>query len=185
MRDLLRQIRQIFRISGTVDLFSPKNILILLKNFLNFWFDAVELQNIINLSCDGSMGYVSVVLGNSEVTFLVEREDEGFFQLSLVFWLYTALQYRSSKSSNFLTLLVFHQNRQLSCFFLIFDRTTSSSRGVNCSRWMSSCLLIIFVINLSVTLGNFPNRFLKCSFYMCVRYSRLATFSLALEVLFL
>ena len=50
---------------------------------------------------------------------------------------------------------------------------------------MSSWLLIIFVIVSSLTLGDFPNRFLKCSFHRCIHSSWLAAFSLALAVLFL
>ena len=46
---------------------------------------------------------------------------------------------------------------------------------------MSSLLLTIFVRGLSVTFGEFPRRFLKCSFHIRIRSS----FSLALEVLFL
>ena len=49
---------------------------------------------------------------------------------------------------------------------------------------MSSGFLI-FVIGLSVSLGDFPNRSLKCSFYMCIRSFWLAAFSLALGVFFL
>ena len=48
------------------------------KNFLNFWFNAIELQSIINLSRYGSKGYGSVVLSNCKVTFLGERVDTAF-----------------------------------------------------------------------------------------------------------
>ena len=103
----------------------------------------------------------------------------------IVFWLCTVLQYRSCRTSNF---LVFHtsggiSSRPAAFLFLIFVSTTSNSSWVNCPCLMSS-LLIIFVIVLSVTLGNFPSRFLKCSFHMCI-CSRLAAFSFALEVLVL
>ena len=50
---------------------------------------------------------------------------------------------------------------------------------------MSSWLIIPFVISLSVTFGEFRSRFLKCSFHICIRSSRQAAFSLAVEVLFL
>ena len=50
---------------------------------------------------------------------------------------------------------------------------------------MSSWLLIIFLLGLSVTLGYFPSKFLKCSFHTCICSSWLAAFSLAMEVLFL
>ena len=38
------------------------------KVFVDFWFDRVELQNIINLCSYGSKGYVSVVLGKETIT---------------------------------------------------------------------------------------------------------------------
>ena len=47
-------------------------------DFLNFWFDAVEQQRIINLNRYESKGYATVVLGNYGVTFLGEREDSAF-----------------------------------------------------------------------------------------------------------
>ena len=50
---------------------------------------------------------------------------------------------------------------------------------------MSSGLLIIFVIGSSITLGDFPSRFLKWSFHMCICSSWLAAFSLAPAVIFL
>ena len=50
---------------------------------------------------------------------------------------------------------------------------------------MSSWLLIIFVIGLSVTLGDFPSRFLKCFFHICICSSWQAAFSLVVEMLFL
>ena len=50
---------------------------------------------------------------------------------------------------------------------------------------MSLWLLIISVIYSSVTYGDFPIRFLKCSFHKCIRSSWRAAFSLALPVLFL
>ena len=112
---------------------------------------------------------------------------QPFVHLYIVLWLYTALLYRGSKSSNF---LVFHISGSISLrsaafLFLIFLSSTLSSSWVNCLSLMSSWLLIIFVIGLSITLGEFPRRFMKCSFPMCNRSSCLATFSLALEVLFL
>ena len=41
------------------------------------------------------------------------------------------------------------------------------------------------MIGLSVTLGEFPSRLFKYSFYICVRSFSLAVFSFALEVLFI
>ena len=44
--------------------------------------------------------YTSVVLGYSEVTLLRKKEDTSLVHLPIVFWLYTALQCRSSMPSN-------------------------------------------------------------------------------------
>ena len=46
-------------------------------------------------------------------------------------------------------------------------------------------IIDIFTRGSSVTVGDFPSRFLKCSFYMCIRSSGLVTFSLPLKVHFL
>ena len=101
-----------------------------------------------------------------------------------MFWLYTALQYLNSMLSKF---LVSHTSWNISltlaAFLLIFVRTTSSS-CVNCSSLISSWLSIIFLIGSSVTLGDFLNKFLKCSFHKCI-CSWLVAFSFALWVLFL
>ena len=104
-----------------------------------------------------------------------------------MFWLYTTVQYRNSRSSNF---FVFHtsggiSSRPAAFPFLIFVITTSRSSCVDCPSLMSSWSLITFVIGLSLTLRGFPSRFLKCSFHMCIHSFWLATFSLALEVRFL
>ena len=110
-----------------------------------------------------------------------------FVHLSVVFWLYTALQYRSSMTSHF---LVFHISEGISLsfaafLFLIFLSTMSSSSCISCPSLMSSWLLIIFVIGSSVTFGGFPSKISKCCFLRCIRFSRRAAFSLALTVLFL
>ena len=89
--------------------------------------------------------------------------------------------------SNF---FVFHTSGGISLrlaafLFLIFVSITLSLSCVNCPSLMSSWLLIIFMIGSSVTLVDFPSRFLKCWFHKCFCFSWLATFSLALTVLFL
>ena len=85
--------------------------------------------------------------------FLGKRRMQSFVHQSIMFWLYAALKYRSSMSSNF---LVFHasagiSSRPAAFLFLILHSTTSSC--VNCPSLMSSGLLMIFVIGSSVTLG--------------------------------
>ena len=126
-------------------------------------------------------------MANPRSPFLGKGRMQPFVHLSMLFWLYTALQYLSSMSSNF---FVFHtsggiSSRPAAFLFLIFESTTFSSSRVNCPSLMSSWLLKIFVVGSFVTLGDFPSRFLKCSFHVCIRSFWLAAFSLALGVLFL
>ena len=76
-----------------------------------------------------------------------------FVHLSIGFWLYTALQCRSSMSSN---CLVFHTSGGISSspaafLFFIFLSTESSSTCVNGPSLLSNCLLIILVIGSWVT----------------------------------
>ena len=93
----------------------------------------------------------------------------------------------SNTSWNFLVFYtsVCISSRPAAFLFLIFVSTMSNSSCVNSPSLMSSWLVIIFMMNSSVTLGDFPGRFLKCSFLKCICSSWLAIFSLALAVLFL
>ena len=136
----------------------------------------IAKQSIIILSFCRSKRYASVVLGDFRVTFLREGEDAPF---SIIFWLYTTSQNRRSKSSN---SLVFHTSAGIllllpALLFLIFLSTSLSSSRVNYPSLMFGCKLIVFVKRLLVTLGEFPSRFLKYSFHICIR-SWLAAFSL-------
>ena len=110
-----------------------------------------------------------------------------FVHLSIGFWLYTALQCRSSMSSN---CLVFHTSGGISSspaafLFLIFLRTESSSPCVNGPSLMSNCLLIILVIGSCVIFGGFPSKFSKCCFHSFILSCWFAALSFALAVLFL
>ena len=110
-----------------------------------------------------------------------------FIHLSIGFWLYTALQCRSSMSSN---CLVFHTSggilSSLAAFlFLIFLRTESSSSCVNGPSLMSNCLLIILVIGSCVIFGGFPRRFAKCCFHSFILSCWFAAFSFALAAFFI
>ena len=134
---------------------SPKITLILSKNFLNFWFDVIEKQSIINFSRYGSKSYTSVVLGDSEVTFL---EGRGRCSLLSIFQLcYGYIQrcrirevsHQISLSS--ILLGVFCWSRQL-FLFLIFVSTMLSSSWINFPSLKSSWLLIIFMISLCCVL---------------------------------
>ena len=90
-------------------------------------------------------------MANPRSPFLGKGSMHPFIHLSIGFWLYTALQCRSSMSSN---CLVFHTSGGISSspaafLFLIFLRTESSSSCVNGPSLMSNCLLIILVIFMS------------------------------------
>ena len=76
-------------------------------------------------------------------------------------------------SSNFLVFNISEgiSSRPAAFQFLIFLSTTSSSSRVNCLNLMSCGLLMIFVIGSFITLGDFPSRFLKCCFHMCIHSS--------------
>ena len=117
--------------------------------------------------------------------FVEKRRMQPLCQFLFVFCLYTVLQ-NSSKSSNF---LVFHSSKRIlsrpaSFLFLIFFSTILSYSWVNYSSLMSTWLFIVFIIGLSETLGNFPNRFLKCNFRIYMSSSWLAAFSLVLKTFF-
>ena len=167
-------------------LISPKTILLLLKKFLKSAYYVVEKLSIVHLSCYGSKGYTKVLLGNSKIAFLGESGVQPFVHRAMMFWLYTTLQYWNQRLWNSLVFIIsgdISSSPAVSLFF-IFDCPTSRSFWVNCSFLMSSWSLIIFLLGSSVTLEDFPSRFLKCYFCKRICSSWLGTFSLALEVLF-
>ena len=109
-----------------------------------------------------------------------------FIHLSIGFWLYTALQCRSSMSSN---CLVFHTSGGISSspavLFSVFLRTESSSSCMNGPSLMSNCLLIILVIGSCIIFGGFPCKFSKCCFHSFILSCWFAAFSFVLIVFFL
>ena len=126
-------------------------------------------------------------MANPRSPFLGKGVMHPFIHLSIGFWLYTALQCRSSMSSN---CLVFHTSGGISSspavfLFLIFLRTESSSSCVNGPSLMSNCLLIILVIGLCVIFGGFPSKFSKCCFHSFILSCWFAAFSFAMAVFFL
>ena len=126
-------------------------------------------------------------MANPRSPFLGKGSMHPFIHLSIGFWLYTALQCRSSISSN---CLVFHTSGGISSshaafLFLIFLRTESSSSCMNGPSLMSYCLLIILVIGSCVIFGGVPSRFSKCCFHSFNLSCWCAAFSFALAVLFL
>ena len=113
-----------------------------------------------------------------------KRIMQPFVHFFIVFCLYKALHNRSM-SSNF---LVFNTCGDISSGlqFFCFNSfsATSSSSSINSLSLISSRLLMIFMIGFSVTLGEFPSRFLKCSFNFCILSFWLAAFNFTLEVPF-
>ena len=111
----------------------------------------------------------------------------GIIPLSIVLWLYTALQCRSSMSSN---SLVFHTSVGISSspaafLFKIFLSTESSSSCIICPSLISCWLVIIFVSDLCVIFRGFRSKFSKYCFLRCIRSSWLVAFNLVFTVLFL
>ena len=126
-------------------------------------------------------------MANPRSPFLRNWSMHPFIHLSIGFWLYTALQCRSSMSSN---CLVFHTSGGISSspaafLFLIFLRTESSSSCVNGPSLMSNCLLIILVIGSCVIFGGFPSKFSKWCFHSFILSCWFAALSFALAVFFL
>ena len=66
-----------------------KSILIFKNNFLDFRFDTIEKQGIINLSSYGTKSKACVVLSDSDVAFLGKREWCSLSSSSLLCFLYT------------------------------------------------------------------------------------------------
>ena len=54
-------------------------MMIVSKNILDFWFNAIEKQSIIKPSRYENKGYASIVVGDSDVIFLGEGEDAAFY----------------------------------------------------------------------------------------------------------
>ena len=77
-------IWRIVRISE-VERFSFKAVQIFLKNFLDFGLDMIEKRGIINFNSFSNESYASVVLCDSDVTFLRKGKDATFrlFSFSL------------------------------------------------------------------------------------------------------
>ena len=106
-----------------------------------------------------------------------------FVHLAIVFWFYTELHYRGSRSSNF---LVFHTSGGISWkpvdfLFLVLVSAMSSSSCVNYPSLISHNFRDRFISYFR----GFPSKVLKCSSHMCIHSSWLVAFSLALGMFFL
>ena len=58
---------------------SPKSFLIIPKNLLNFKFNTVKKQSIINLCSYRSKSYTYKIVDDSKITFLRKGEDAVFY----------------------------------------------------------------------------------------------------------
>ena len=81
-------IRQIVWICKIVDWFLWKTEVIFPKNFLDFRLAMNENQGIVNLRRCSSKCYASVVLTDSDIAFLGERENAVFLSISLLCFVY-------------------------------------------------------------------------------------------------
>ena len=150
------RIRWIVKIYDVMDLFLRKP----------FWFFLNMLTILGSMRLRSRALYilatmdVSVIplefLANSRSLFLGKERMHFFVHLSIVFWLYTALQCRSSMMLNF---LVFHTSggisSSLAAFLFLIFLCTELSSCVNGPHLISNCLLIILAIGSCVTFGGF------------------------------
>ena len=118
----------------------------------------VEWQSIVDLGCYGFKAYTSVFLGYFVITLLGEREDASLCpSINCVLVIH-----RDAVSEQYVVEFPCCpyfwgiSSSPVAFLFLIFLRTTSSSSCVNCPSFVSSGLLMVFVIGSSVTLGIFP-----------------------------
>ena len=159
-----------------------KTVLIFPTNFLDFWFDTVEKQKIINLSINSSQCYSSVVFSDTKVPCFREVKDETFFHFLILFCLEIALH----KQESILTNLHVFQNSGgiypcLQPFQrLIFFGTTSSASLVNFPTLMYTCQYFWEVVS---DFWGVSSRFLKCFFLLWSLSSWLTAFRFALEVI--
>ena len=76
-------------------------------------------------------------------------------------------------------------SRPAAFLLLFYYGDTLNSSSINGPSLIYYWQLINFVIGLLMTIGESSNRFLKCSFEICIPSSCLTNFSFALKVLFL
>ena len=165
---------------------SLKTVLIFSKNFLDFWSDATEKQRIINLGTYGSKKYVSVVLSDSEVAFLMKGEDKSLWFISLVRFAFKqrCIINEVWRQKYFTSILqVFYRGLQL--FWFWFFSVLRQFFLCKLSKFNVELPSDNFSIDLSVISGGFLSRRLKSSFHFWSLCSWLAAFSLVIEVFFL
>ena len=147
------RIRRIVKICDVMDLFLQKPFWFFLSIFSILGSMPLRWRAMYILATMDIRVIPRWFLANLRSPFLGKGRMYPFVHQSIVFWLYTALQYRDSMSSN---SLVFHTPWGISSspaafLFLIFLCTESSSSWVSCPSLMFNCLLIILVIGSCVT----------------------------------
>ena len=95
----------IVRICYVVDCFPRKSFWFFQSFLFNFWFDAVELQSIIYAAKEEKVIHRKFLVIPMSL-FLRKRRFQPFVYLSIVFGIYTTLQYRNWRSSNFLVFRI-------------------------------------------------------------------------------
>ena len=126
--------------------------------------------------------YASVVLSDSKVMFLGERNHATFHSfLYFVLFIVREVCHQILLSSKLQCVFLL---RPATYLFLIGSNTAASTSFVSCPSLMSSWPIMIFRIGLSVIWRRFPRRFLKCSFHFRRLSSWQEAFRFALDVLF-
>ena len=138
--------------------------MIFYKNFLHFWLDVIEKQNIIILAALEVKFMHLLFLVILWSSFLGKEKTHAFVHL-IVFWLYTALHIEVVSRQISLTSISSGRisSRTAAFLLLIFDNTTLYS-SCETRPSLMSLWLIIFVIGLSVTFGGFSKQILEMFF---------------------
>ena len=116
---------------------SLKTILIFPKQFLNIMSDRIENQGIMSFNSNSYKSSVNVVLGNSEVTFILKKEETDFpsFFIYVLFIQCCIIEdvYRQIFSLSILQE-VFRWSLQLFCFCLFFQYCLNCPQSI--IRWL-------------------------------------------------
>ena len=159
-----------------------------LKNFLDFRLDRIKKHGIISFSSYTSKNYAFELFSDFEVAFNRKRDDAAFCLFLYCVLFIHSIAWSKKYVVRFSCLPYFKRYFIKSCsfsafnFFFLYSITFFHHK---LSWFMPNWLLIIFLIGLSKTLWEFLSEFLKCSFHFYNLSSCLATFSFALEALFL
>ena len=128
----------------------------------------------------------SIILSDSEVTFIIEEEDAAFRSILYLRIIHT--QHCIIKEA--CHQISFHTSGGISSspaslLLLILFITVSSSSSVSCPIFNPSWSWIVSLFGLSVILGGFPSTFSKRSFNFWGLSSWLAAFTFDIDMFFL